>query len=43
MTDAIRIRYTMTSDGVLILDSVSDGGSGRHTFRVSEDGSMSSC
>ncbi|MFO0693746.1 MAG: hypothetical protein U0230_09350 [Polyangiales bacterium] len=36
--DAIRIRYTMTSDGVLILDSVSDGGSGRHTFRVSEDG-----
>lgn len=37
--DAIRVRYTWTSDGVLILDSVSDGGSGRHTFRVAEDGS----
>ncbi|HVZ33775.1 MAG TPA: hypothetical protein VG963_15190 [Polyangiaceae bacterium] len=38
--DPVRIRYTLTPAGVLKMESLSDGGSGRHTFRVLDDGKM---
>jgi hypothetical protein len=36
--EPIRIRYSLTPDGVLKMESIADGGTARHTFRASDDG-----
>jgi len=38
--DEIRVRYSALSERLLKMESTSDGGSGRHTFQLSDNGSQ---
>lgn len=38
--DAIQVRFTLMASGVLKMETRTDGGSARHVFRLSDDGSQ---